>query len=170
VDDEQRKTLLATKKWSGWRTKSWNRISLVSGASARHNTNRVHIATSARVQVQKEKLACISIHRAQTVACEIYKLSPKATPSCNDSVLQMTVGDMSLKRDGCFRCKAVPLHAMVALGGRGGIAPTHSRLRHYMGVSGQHHAPAALYPGRKDLRYPLYRRLGGPQSRSGHRG
>jgi hypothetical protein len=27
-----------------------------------------------------------------------------------------------------------------------------------MGVSGQHHAPAALYP-----RYPLYRRLGGPR-------
>jgi hypothetical protein len=33
-----------------------------------------------------------------------------------------------------------------------------------MGVSGQHHAPAALYP-----RYPLYRRLGGTQSRSGYR-
>jgi hypothetical protein len=32
------------------------------------------------------------------------------------------------------------------------------------GVSGQR-APAALYP-----RYPLYTRLGGPQSRSGHRG
>jgi hypothetical protein len=27
----------------------------------------------------------------------------------------------------------------------------------------------ALFPG-KDPRYPLYRRLGGPQSRSGHRG
>jgi hypothetical protein len=26
--------------------------------------------------------------------------------------------------------KAVPLHAMEALGGRGGIAPTHSRPRH----------------------------------------
>jgi hypothetical protein len=33
-----------------------------------------------------------------------------------------------------------------------------------MGVSGQRHAPAALYPRGKDLRYPLYRRLGGPQS------
>jgi hypothetical protein len=33
------------------------------------------------------------------------------------------------------------------------------------GVSGQRHAPAALYP-----LYPLYRRLSGPQSRSGHRG
>jgi hypothetical protein len=38
------------------------------------------------------------------------------------------------------------------------------------GVGGQRHAPAALYPRRKDSRYPLYRRLGGPQSRSGHRG
>jgi hypothetical protein len=37
-----------------------------------------------------------------------------------------------------------------------------------MGVSGQRHAPAALYPREKDPRYPLVRRLGGPQSRSGH--
>ena len=34
-----------------------------------------------------------------------------------------------------------------------------------MGVGGQHHAPAALYPGK--TRYPLYWRLGGPQDRSG---
>jgi hypothetical protein len=39
-----------------------------------------------------------------------------------------------------------------------------------MGVSGQRHAPAALYPRGKDPRYPLDGRLGGPQSRSGHRG
>jgi hypothetical protein len=38
------------------------------------------------------------------------------------------------------------------------------------GVSGQRHAPAALYPRGNEPRYPLYRRLGGPQSRSGHRG
>jgi hypothetical protein len=38
-----------------------------------------------------------------------------------------------------------------------------------MGVSGQRHAPTALYSPGKDARYPLYRRLGGPQSRSGHR-
>jgi hypothetical protein len=31
-----------------------------------------------------------------------------------------------------------------SLGGRRGIAPTHSRRRHWMGVSGQRHAPAAL--------------------------
>ena len=34
-----------------------------------------------------------------------------------------------------------------------------------MGVWGQHHAPAALPPGK--TRYSLYRRLGGPQGRSG---
>ena len=34
-----------------------------------------------------------------------------------------------------------------------------------MGVGGQHHALAALPPGK--TRYPLYRRLGGPQDRSG---
>ena len=32
-------------------------------------------------------------------------------------------------------------------------------------VSGQRHAPVGLPPGK--TRYPLYRRLGGPQSRSG---
>jgi hypothetical protein len=38
---------------------------------------------------------------------------------------------------------------MVALGVIGGIAPTHSQHRHYMGVSGQRHAPAALCPGER---------------------
>ena len=34
-----------------------------------------------------------------------------------------------------------------------------------MGVGGQRHASAALPPGK--TRYPLYRRLGGPQGRPG---
>ena len=34
-----------------------------------------------------------------------------------------------------------------------------------MGVGGQHHTPAALPP--EKTRYPLYRRLGWPQGRSG---
>ena len=34
-----------------------------------------------------------------------------------------------------------------------------------MGVDGQRHAPAALQPGK--TRYQLYKRLGGPQGRSG---
>jgi hypothetical protein len=56
--------------------------------------------------------------------------------------------------------KAVPLHAMKTLGGRGGIAPTHSWRQCYV--------PAVLYHRGKDPRYPLYRRMGGPQSRFGH--
>jgi hypothetical protein len=70
----------------------------------------------------------------------------------------------------CIKSKSVPVYAMEALRGREGIAPTHSWPRHLMGVSGQHHAPAALYPRGKGPRYPLDRRLGGPQSRSGSRG
>jgi hypothetical protein len=62
-----------------------------------------------------------------------------------------------------------PITGLKGAWGRGDIAPTHSRPRHYMGVSGMRHAPTALYPGGKDPQYPLYRRLGGPQSRSGHR-
>jgi hypothetical protein len=42
------------------------------------------------------------------------------------------------------KAKAVPLHATNGLGGRGGIAPAHSQPRHWMVVSGQRHAPAAL--------------------------
>jgi hypothetical protein len=38
--------------------------------------------------------------------------------------------------------------------------------RHQKGMRGQHHAPAVLTPGK--TQYPLYRRLGGPQDRSGH--
>jgi hypothetical protein len=41
-----------------------------------------------------------------------------------------------------YKAKAVPLHAMKALRGRGGIAP--SRSPHYVGVSGQHRASAAF--------------------------
>jgi hypothetical protein len=38
--------------------------------------------------------------------------------------------------------------------------------RHYKGVRGQCHAPAALYPP-GNTRYLLYRRVGGPEGRSG---
>jgi hypothetical protein len=56
----------------------------------------------------------------------------------------------------------------VLAGSTGGIAPTISYLG-TRGVSGQRDAPAALYRRGKDLRYPLDRRLGRPQSRSGCR-
>jgi hypothetical protein len=52
--------------------------------------------------------------------------------------------------------KAVPLHAMEALGGRGGIAPTHSRPRQY-------HAPAALLPSGKGPPVPIGQEAVGPR-------
>jgi hypothetical protein len=50
------------------------------------------------------------------------------------------------------------------------LPPNHSRPRHYMGVSGWRYTLVTLYPQGKDPQYPLDRRLGGPQSRSRHRG
>jgi hypothetical protein len=49
---------------------------------------------------------------------------------------------------------------MEALGGRGAIAPTHSRPRHYMGVSGQRYAPAALLPSGKGPPVPIVQEAG----------
>ena len=46
-----------------------------------------------------------------------------------------------------------------------GIALPFHDLGAEVGMGGQHHAPAALPPGK--TRYPLYRRLGRPQGRSG---
>jgi hypothetical protein len=40
--------------------------------------------------------------------------------------LNITASQYIVKKKG----KAVPLHAMEALGGRGGISPTHSQPRH----------------------------------------
>jgi len=59
---------------------------------------------------------------------------------------------------------------MEALGEREDIVPTHFTSALNGGECAQRHAPAALHPRRKDPRYPLDRRLGGPHSRSGHRG
>jgi hypothetical protein len=49
---------------------------------------------------------------------------------------------------------------MEALGGRGGIDPTHSRPRHWMGVSGQRQAPAALLPPGKGPPVPIVQEAG----------
>jgi hypothetical protein len=65
--------------------------------------------------------------------------------------------------------KGVPLHAMERMGGEEVWLLLMFGLGHWMGVSGQHHAPAALCPRGKDPRYPLDRGLGGPQSRYGRR-
>ena len=60
--------------------------------------------------------------------------------------------------------KVLPIQASKALRvGRGIALPKTSALK--MEVGSQHHAPAALPPGKS--RYPLYRRLGGSQGQSG---
>jgi hypothetical protein len=66
-----------------------------------------------------------------------------------------------------YKAKTALLQATEALVGRGHIAPTHSRPRHWMGWVVSVTPRPCFSP---DHRYPLCRRLGGPQSRSGHRG
>jgi hypothetical protein len=46
------------------------------------------------------------------------------------SALQQLRSSVKFITSTGIKSKAVPLHAMEALGGRGGIAPTHSRPRH----------------------------------------
>jgi hypothetical protein len=58
-----------------------------------------------------------------------------------------------------------PIQAIKALDGEKKYSSTHSLPRRQEGMGGQHHALAALPPGK--TRYPLYRRLGGRQGRSG---
>jgi hypothetical protein len=67
------------------------------------------------------------------------------------------------------QAKAVPLHAMKALGGRARIAHTSSH-RYWMVWVVIVTPGRALGPWERTPRYPPYRRLGGPQRRSGHRG
>jgi hypothetical protein len=93
--------------------------------------------------------------------------------SCQDNMLTWLVRFTNKTILLCKRIhrisKAVSQHAYGGAGARGCIAPTHSRPRHWMWVSGERYAPDALYPRGKDHRYPLDRRLGGSQSRSEHR-
>jgi hypothetical protein len=71
-------------------------------------------------------------------------------------------------RHAAFLKEAVPLHTMEEQGERN--FSSYSFMTSAVdGVSGQHNGPATLYLLGKDPRYPLDRRLGGPQNRSGHR-
>jgi hypothetical protein len=69
-----------------------------------------------------------------------------------------------------LKSKAVPIHAMVALGGERRYSSYSFLTSALDGMSGQRRASAALYPGERTPRYPLHKSLGGPQSRSGHGG
>jgi hypothetical protein len=64
--------------------------------------------------------------------------------------------------------KVIPLHATEALGWEEVLLLLNLNLGTRWSEWSASRS-AALYPRGKDPRYPLYRRLGGPQSRSGHR-
>jgi hypothetical protein len=51
--------------------------------------------------------------------------------------------------------KAVAQHTYGGAAERGGIAPTHSRPRHLIWMSGRSHTPAALYAWGKDPTVPI---------------
>ena len=63
------------------------------------------------------------------------------------------------------KVKATLEKAARAHTGSRGMATLFIKPRRWTGDGGQHHAPAVLSPAM--ARYPLYRRLGGPESRSG---
>jgi hypothetical protein len=68
------------------------------------------------------------------------------------------------------KSKAVPLHAMEALGGERRYSSYSFFTSALDGDEWSASRPGRALPPGKGPRYPLYRRLGGPQSRSGHRG
>jgi hypothetical protein len=65
--------------------------------------------------------------------------------------------------------KAVPLHATRTVGRERRNSSYSFSTSALDGVSGQRHAPAALYTRGEDPQHPLDRKLGGPQIRSGHK-
>jgi hypothetical protein len=63
----------------------------------------------------------------------------------------------------------VPVYSIKAYSGSRAAAPLILKIQHYVEVSWQLHAPAALGQGKKP-RYPLNGKLDRPQSRSGRFG
>jgi hypothetical protein len=66
--------------------------------------------------------------------------------------------------------KAVPLHALVALGVKRRYSSYSLLTSALDGGEWSASRPGRALPRGKDPQYPLYRRLGGPQTQSGHRG
>jgi hypothetical protein len=86
-----------------------------------------------------------------------------------DKNIVVTAFTMRLRRCLCERCNpflCYKVDAMTTYWGSGGIASRFLRPRHQIEVNVQFQAPATLSRG-KNFWYPLDRRLGGLQSRSG---
>jgi hypothetical protein len=90
---------------------------------------------------------------SQSGLCNVTNVShvPKAAHNTlfNPKILLLKYGAIEIYNE-----EEAPTH-LWKIGAREGIAPTHSRSRHYMRVSGQRDAPAALYPRAKDPPPPV---------------
>jgi hypothetical protein len=92
-------------------------------------------------------------------------LPSSATMACSGTTLLCY---LNIFLCNSYKVKADPLHHSGAKGWR--MYSSYSFLTSALdGANAQLHSPSAFYPRGKDPRYPLYWRLGGPQSRSGHR-
>ena len=89
----------------------------------------------------------------------------KAIHFANESLRYSCRHKMATEINKNVKVKFFLEQAAVAYRGSRCIALLLLQPRCLTGVGGQRHAPAALPPGK--TRYPLYRRLGGPQGRSG---
>jgi hypothetical protein len=73
-------------------------------------------------------------------------------------------------RNGLLKTKAVPLHAMKVLGGKRKYSSHSFTTSALDGGEWSVSRPGRALPPGKEPPVPLHRGLGGPQSRSGHRG
>jgi hypothetical protein len=71
------------------------------------------------------------------------------TFECNTANTEHCVQKTLSVKQRSLKAKAVPLHAMKALGGEKRYSSYSSMTSALDGVSGQHHAPAALCPGER---------------------
>jgi hypothetical protein len=88
----------------------------------------------------------------------------RLTTSIQDQLQPSPKNNSKVKKQ---RCSAT---AMQAPSGREVIAPIHFWPRHYMGMSGQRHAPAELYLWERTHGYPFDMRFSGSHSWSGQTG
>jgi hypothetical protein len=96
----------------------------------------------------------LGLHRR--LVCTLRPTSRRLWQKLSRSVIFLSRSTRMLSRLSKTKQKICPAHTMQALRAKGSIAPTNS--------------PAAIYPRERTPRCPLYRRLGGSQSWSGHRG
>jgi hypothetical protein len=101
------------------------------------------------------------LHLGQGSPATFYRTTVNRNKPCSACYLFWIYGKLVL----CFNW--APRHEGL-LGGSGGIAPCTLWPRHWMGIGS--FTPRPLYPQGKSPWYPLDKRLGGPQSRSGRGG